>query len=271
MDKSTIHRYQQIFTPSYSGGLSVAENYTKTISFMIPDKWPSGNYSIQLACDFRNYVFESNYTANNLHSIQFHIEQKLPDLILNNFEVDAYINTTSGDMVFNMTIVVTNKGSADAKMFADKLDVYYEKDEHLQIVTKFHRNLLRHNETKIYNTVIMLNRVKSKSAKLILTTNYLEDVYEKQKQNNIFVIENINLPIAYDNISLTIVEFKDSKTTILEPTAGSQISISIKYNNNMNLPTKSSWVDKLYLLQNEKQYFIGSFKSQQLNSNGDTT
>ena len=97
----------------HTGSLSPSSSYTEKYTLQIPGSWKSGTYTVEVSTDANGVVFESTQVGNNIIKKDIEIQQVLPDLKIDNYNLRVTGNEESGSIEIQIIVSIKNIGDKD--------------------------------------------------------------------------------------------------------------------------------------------------------------
>ena len=97
----------------HTGSLSPSSSYTEKYTLQVPSLWKSGIYTVEVSTDTYGDVFESTQVGNNIIKKNLEIEQVLPDLTIDSYNIRVTGSEESGIIKIQMIASIKNIGDRD--------------------------------------------------------------------------------------------------------------------------------------------------------------
>ena len=255
--------FHSITSQSFSGDLDSDATYTRTTRYTIPPNLLDGIYNVTLYVDYYSYVFEHTYLSNNIEVVQITVQQKLPDLRVENVNATVALDNDNGIARVEVSWLVRNIGQGRPPMTEWVDRVYISDTSHyLDVLGDVSHQLggpgeeepgLPPNSFYVASGVFELQIYHQGDVNIIIASDYSGKVLEEddEKSSNVF---NCTLELSHrtSNVSITNVEIQVDGDATEYLFAGQEVKIIWNVVNNGNWPTSSSsWKDALYLSRND--------------------
>lgn len=229
----------------HTGILASGENYSRTENVSIPNS-AQGNYYVVVITDASGTVEECSNNENNrsIGNSQISIDNNLPDFVVQSAGVQS--NFVGGQNV-NISWSVENIGNAAAGNSQWGDAIYFSTDAILsnddrRLTTTSINGSLAVNETYNRQLPVKLPVVAPGSYYLIVQTDYLNNVFEGQFENNNG--RETVIAIEVPEIDLSVSSLNVPNTAY----SGQRMNVSWSVTNNGSLPTVGSeWIDEIVL------------------------
>lgn len=228
-----------------NGALNNGESYVQTENLTIPHT-AQGNYFVIVLTDANGEIEECANNENNTgtRAEPLTVNNSLPDLIVQNAAVQS--NFTGGQTV-NVNWTIANNGTIPANNPTWGDAVYFSTDETLgnddqRLVTTPTTGPLTVGDTYNRQAQAVLPVAAPGNYFLIVQTDYLNNVFEGQGENN--NQRTVLLPIEVPAVDLTVTAVNAPESTF----SGQNMTVDWTIiNNGVNPTVGAQWTDELVL------------------------
>lgn len=246
-------------TPAHTGLLDVATSYSKDVYFIIPDVWDTGNYTVTVTTDLYSNVFESGKLENNAKMDNLQIIQSLPDLFIQQFNVQLLGQHELGNILLMLHVGIKNIGARDVSDdFSYSVTMEFDDKSKQIIDIQTISSVVEINKTHFYYSNITIQRQKLFSARFILQVDIYGNIYEGNENNNGKATGYFNLPVMFDAIDFSITHFinPENGQNTTDVFSGDEVDVRIKYINKNIYPSTSRFTDQVTLKIRAVEYLL---------------
>lgn len=237
-----ITRFSGVFPPS-----SV---YTRTLYYVIPPSWESGEYNITVQTDYNNDVFEFIYDDNNARTVRVNVTQKLPDLTVTHVNTSVTADTMQAYLRVICSVKNVGPGKTSEAPWFDAVYLSqqgsFSQSNALWLRDVPHRINLNSGAAYTFDTgPVRVNRDIFGQRFIHVLTDAYSSVREEDVNNNIGHFANVTFPQVVPDLAVINFTMVSSEESVL---SDSEISLEWTVENNGTGSTLSrSWHDTLYL------------------------
>ena len=170
----------------HTESLSPSSSYTEKYTLQIPSSWKSGKYTVEVSTDTYGDVFESTQIGNNIIKKNLEIEQVLPDLTIDSYNMTVTGSEESGYIKIQMIASTKNIGEKDvnSETWYNAIVFNFPSGEKFNVL-KVQENLIiekgeAYNST--YNVEIQRRQILTVNISFIV--DFYNDLVEKDELNN---------------------------------------------------------------------------------------
>ena len=234
----------------HTGSLSPSSSYTEKFTLQIPSSWKGGPYTVEVSTDTDGAVFESTQVGNNKIKKEFEIQQVLPDLTIDNYNIRITGNEESGAIEVQMNVSIKNVGdiSVNREIWYNVIVFSFPSGEKFNLPKVQDNLIIQKGQAYNYTYNIEIQRREMLTADISFIADFYNDLLEKDELNN-DQRKSIDLPPLYDIVELSNFTLFDSKINyeIGEASSGEEIVVSVLFSNQKNYATLAGWTDSIYL------------------------
>ena len=216
----------------------------------IPSSWKSGTYTVEVSTDANGDVFESTQVGNNIIKKDIEIQQVLPDLKIDNYNLRVTGNEESGSIEIQIIVSIKNIGDKDvnSENWYNFIVFNFPSGEKVNVPKVQENLIIKKGQTYNYTYNVEIRRREMLTVNISFIVDFYNDFLETDELNN-DQTKSINLPPLYDIVELSDFMLFDSKLNyeISEVSAGEEIVVSVLFSNQNNYTTLAGWTDLIYL------------------------
>ena len=236
----------------------------------IPGSWKSGTYTVEVSTDANGVVFESTQVGNNIIKNDIEIQQVLPDLKTDNYNLRVTGNEESGSIEIQIIVSIKNIGDKDvnSENWYNVIVFNFPSGEKVNVPKVQENVIIKKGQTYNYTYNVEIQRRQMLTVDVSFIVDFYNDLLEKDELNN-DQKKSINLPPLYDIIELSNFKLLDSTLNyeIGEALAGEEIVVSVLFSNQKNYATLAGWTDRVYLECNNYYDLLQQTDMKQLKGN----
>ena len=236
----------------------------------IPGSWKSGTYTVEVSTDANGVVFESTQVGNNIIKKDIEIQQVLPDLKIDNYNLRVTGNEESGSIEIQIIVSIKNIGDKDvnSENWYNVIVFNFPPGEKVNVPKVQENVIIKKGQTYNYTYNVEIQRRQMLTVDVSFIVDFYNDLLEKDELNN-DKKKSINLPPLYDIIELSNFKLLDSTLNyeIGEALAGEEIVVSVLFSNQKNYATLAGWTDRVYLECNNYYDLLQQTDMKQLKGN----
>ncbi|XP_052774203.1 uncharacterized protein LOC128212867 isoform X2 [Mya arenaria] len=229
---------------SHYGSLSVDETYTSTVTFYVVPALPTDKYTLHVTADNRNYLFEYLNEANNEIIQQVTVQQALPDLSVEYFNVTIRYETNRTLINADWSVHNVGIGKTVRSQWFDTISVKTQNQNYFTELQTFqNKHGLLPNESYDSNATIDLPFNVYGDVVFKLTTDLdPSSSGDGYLLNNVKTHSTINIQLRAADLTITAVMLSKYVQ------AGKGVSITYTVQNVGSLDINSTkWTDRIYI------------------------
>ena len=206
----------------------------------IPSSWKSGTYTVEVSTDTDGDVFESTQVGNNIIKKDIEIQQVLPDLTIDSYNLRVTGNEKSGSIEIQMIVSIKNIGDKDlnSETWYNVIVLNFPSGEKVNVPKVQENLIIQKGQAYNYRYNLEIQRRQMLTVNISFIVDFYNDLLEKDELNN-NQKKSIKLPPLYDIVELSNFKLLDLKLNyeIDEVSSGEEIVVSVLFSNQKNYTT----------------------------------
>ena len=152
----------------------------------IPDSWKSGTYTVEVSTDANGVVFESTQVGNNIITKDIEIQQVLPDLKIDNYNLRVTGNEESGSIEIEIIVSIKNIGDKDvnSENWYNVIVFNFPSGEKVNVPKVQENVIIKKGQTYNYTYNVEIQRRQMLTVDVSFIVDFYNDLLEKDELNN---------------------------------------------------------------------------------------